>query len=104
MLESKVEGRLVEGVEALDGLCLKFTSPGRRGPPDRLILLHFLEPHMVETKRPGKVAEQHQRREHTRYRERRMPVYILDTTEKVDFHLAMLADIRLNMKRLGVFR
>lgn len=88
--ETVIESRLRKGVEAMGGLCLKFVSPGRRGPPDRLILVTFIQPHMVETKRPGEDAEDHQRREHTRYRDRGMPVYVLDTIEKVDNHIENL--------------
>lgn len=37
MREYKVEDRLAEGVEALGGTCEKFVTPGKRGPPDRII-------------------------------------------------------------------
>lgn len=36
--ESTIEKTLADGVEAEGGLCWKFTSPGRRGVPDRLPL------------------------------------------------------------------
>lgn len=39
MLESAIERRLVQGVKNAGGLALKFTSPGRAGVPDRLIIL-----------------------------------------------------------------
>lgn len=38
MRESQVERRLVEGVKRLGGMCLKFTSPGTPGVPDRIII------------------------------------------------------------------
>lgn len=38
MLESTIERRLVDGVKRLGGMCLKFTSPGTPGVPDRLII------------------------------------------------------------------
>lgn len=38
MNESRIERHLTEGVKKLGGLCLKFTSPGHPGVPDRLIL------------------------------------------------------------------
>lgn len=37
--ENPVERRLVERAEALGGRCIKITSPGLRGIPDRLRLL-----------------------------------------------------------------
>ena len=38
MLESTIERHLVDGVKKLGGMCLKFTSPGTPGVPDRLII------------------------------------------------------------------
>ena len=38
MLEKTIERRLVEGVKALGGMCMKFVSPGTQGVPDRIIL------------------------------------------------------------------
>ena len=36
--EKQIEHRLVQGVKAKGGLCLKFTSPGMPGVPDRIVL------------------------------------------------------------------
>lgn len=38
MLESTIERRLVDGVRRLGGMCVKFTSPGTPGVPDRIII------------------------------------------------------------------
>lgn len=38
MKESTIERHLVEGVKRLGGMCIKFTSPGTPGVPDRLII------------------------------------------------------------------
>lgn len=38
MRESQIEARLVQGVKARGGLCLKFTSPGSPGVPDRIVI------------------------------------------------------------------
>lgn len=38
MRESQIESRLVQGVKARGGLCLKFTSPGTPGVPDRIVI------------------------------------------------------------------
>jgi hypothetical protein len=51
-LESAVEDALVEGVEALGGLCLKLRMPWFTGIPDRLVLLPGARVHFVELKRP----------------------------------------------------
>ena len=39
MLEKDVEGYLRREIEKMGGLCLKFTSPGNAGVPDRIIIL-----------------------------------------------------------------
>ena len=38
MSESSIERYLVNGVKKLNGMCLKFVSPGTPGVPDRIII------------------------------------------------------------------
>lgn len=38
MLEKKVEERLRKGVAARGGICWKWTSPGKAGVPDRIVV------------------------------------------------------------------
>lgn len=38
MSESSIERYLVNGVKKLNGMCLKFVSPGTSGVPDRIII------------------------------------------------------------------
>ena len=38
MRESQIEARLVQGVKARGGMCLKFVSPGSPGVPDRIVI------------------------------------------------------------------
>lgn len=38
MIESRIERKLVDGVKKLGGMCIKFTSPGTPGVPDRIII------------------------------------------------------------------
>jgi hypothetical protein len=64
MLESNVEDALRNGIEAKGGECVKFVSPGRKGAPDRIVLL---PPHgtiYVETKAPDGVLKSWQKRYH----------------------------------------
>lgn len=88
--EQKVEDYLTEQVEAAGGLCEKHVSPGRRGPPDRLVTwrpaVGMLEGDMdlVETKAPGGKPRKEQLRDHQRRALRRVPVYLIDTKAKVD--------------------
>lgn len=39
MRESQIENYLKREIEKLNGLCLKFVSPGNKGVPDRIIIL-----------------------------------------------------------------
>lgn len=52
ILEKEVEGYLKRQVEARGGLCIKWTSPGTTGLPDRIILLPGGRVMFVELKRP----------------------------------------------------
>jgi len=50
MSESQIERRLVQGVKAKGGMCLKFTSPGTPGVPDRIVLTPDGRVYFVELK------------------------------------------------------
>ena len=53
MLERDIEQYLVEQVEARGGQAHKIKFIGRRGAPDRLVILPDGVMHLVELKRPG---------------------------------------------------
>ena len=53
MTEKTLERKLKTGVEKLGGLCLKLTTPGFTGIPDRLVLLPGGKVWFVEVKKPG---------------------------------------------------
>lgn len=97
MRESTVEEHLVEVVHACGGAIRKAQWIGRRGCPDRFVMLPkaFPEPAQqvwIELKRPGKDAEDHQRREHELMTSYGCEVYTLDTIEKIDlfFHRRLI--------------
>lgn len=54
MAESDIESYLRKRVEANGGKCWKWVSPGRRGVPDRIVLMPGGVVAFVETKSPGK--------------------------------------------------
>lgn len=54
MNEKLIERKLREGVRALGGLALKFSSPYHRGIPDRIILMPGGRTFFVELKTTGK--------------------------------------------------
>lgn len=82
--ESAVEKELVARVQAAGGQAYKFTSPGRRGVPDRLVLLPGRAPEFVELKRKDQKAKPHQVREHDRMRAAGAVVHIIDDEAGID--------------------
>lgn len=101
MRESKIETYLVERVKELGGEVRKVRFIGRRGAPDRLVMLPeswwvdivFGRPRdkrkpprslWVELKATGVAAEPHQIREHNRMRKMGQRVEVVDSFERVD--------------------
>ena len=50
MNERQIERRLVQGVKAKGGMCVKFVSPGMPGVPDRIVLTPTGRIYFVELK------------------------------------------------------
>lgn len=99
MRESTIENYLVERVKALGGEVRKVQWLGRRGAPDRLVMLpmrmqadaclpKFPDTIWVELKAPGEKAKPHQKREHDRMRTMGQRVEVIDSIEGVDEVLA----------------
>ncbi|KKL87803.1 hypothetical protein LCGC14_1931130, partial [marine sediment metagenome] len=78
--EAQVEQRIIDRAKEHKGTAYKFTSPGRRSVPDRLIVCdctpHELRPLFIEAKRPGQVATKSQEREHKKLRDRGATVFV----------------------------
>jgi len=81
MLERDVEKALCKRVKELGGMCEKFTSPGRRSVPDRLVTLPGGCIIFVELKAPCKPATDLQQRDHNRRRTLGCDVRVIDTVE-----------------------
>lgn len=90
MRESAIEDYLVKRVKELGGEVRKVQWIGRRGAPDRVVLLPTLVPPIVwvELKATGEVPEPHQSREHKRMRDMGQRVEVIDSLEGVDRLLA----------------
>ena len=88
--ESTIESALRAGVEAKGGLCLKFTSIGRRGAPDRIIVMPGGRIDFIETKAPRGVLKPWQARFHEDLRERGQTVHVLYTIGQVEWFVSML--------------
>ena len=91
LLESRVEGRLTNGIKKLGGLALKFVSPGWAGAPDRLVLLSSHEAFFVELKAPKRQLRALQRKRAKELEERSKYTFKADTIAKVDMLLYLLS-------------
>lgn len=83
MRESEIEKYLVKRVQALGGEVRKAAWIGRRGAPDRCVMLDG-KTIFVELKAPGEKAKPHQAREHERMRKMGQTVVVVDSLEGVD--------------------
>ena len=85
LIENDVERYLIKRVKAVNGLCLKFVSPGNAGVPDRLIIWPNGRVVFVELKRD---ANHHPRplqlRWHRVIRSKQVDVYVLHSKQEVD--------------------
>lgn len=83
MRESEVEKHLVKRAQELGGVVRKVAWVGRRGAPDRVVMLpgRLL---WVELKRPGGKASPHQAREHLRMAKVGQVVHLIDSIDAVE--------------------
>jgi len=81
MLEKDIENALVRRVKTLGGMCEKFTSPGRRSVPDRIITLPNGKIVFVEVKNTGKKPTELQLRDHERRRALGCDVRVIDNMD-----------------------
>lgn len=90
MRERDIERHLVKRVKELGGEVRKVQWIGRRGAPDRVVMLPPLNWHneggavWVELKATGVKPEPHQVREHARMRKMGQRVVVLDSIEAVE--------------------
>ena len=93
MQEKYIERKLVKAVKEMEGMALKFVSPGLDGMPDRLVLLPMGRIAFVEVKSPGKKPRPLQLARHEMLRKLGFKVFILDDA----------ADIEKILKEIGGF-
>ena len=84
MLEKTIEAALVRRVKERGGLCEKFTSPGRRSVPDRIVTLPGGRIVFVELKAPGFFPTELQRRDHARRRALGCEVFVIRSIESAN--------------------
>ena len=84
MNEKQIEQYLVRKVSQKGGIAYKFTSPGRRHVPDRIVLLPGGKVIFIECKRPGAKATKAQEYELHRIRSLGSEAFVIDSKEKTD--------------------
>lgn len=99
MLESYIESRLKAGVEKLGGKCLKFTTPGMRGAPDRIVLLPPGQVWFVETKAPRGYLDPIQKAYHRHLIALGFRVSVLWTIGQINFFLNDIHTLRISAPR-----
>jgi hypothetical protein len=85
--EEKIEDYLVRRVEESGGMCEKFTSPGKRGVPDRIVTWPrsgWAQIHFIELKTLGGKLKPWQERDHARRKALGCHVRVLWTRDMVD--------------------
>jgi hypothetical protein len=83
MIEKDIEKYLAEQVKKQGGLCLKFTSPGTRGVPDRIVIYDG-EVFFTELKKPGENLRKDQQKMREILNKQDFPVFVLSTKKQVD--------------------
>ena len=84
MRERDIEAHLVRRVKSLGGEVRKLRWIGRRGAPDRLVLVPGCWPFLLELKAPGRRPTVQQFREIDRIASFGLPTAWADSPEKVD--------------------
>lgn len=87
MKEAHIEAYLRKQVERYGGMCEKFTSPGSRDVPDRIITWVNGHIDFVEIKAPGKKPRPGQIRDHDERRRRGCSVRVIDNVRAVDAYV-----------------
>lgn len=83
--EASIEKYLCDQVKLLGGMCIKFTDPGRRGAPDRIVCLPGHAAYFVELKRPKlSRLDAHQGRYHDDLKAAGQRVWVIWNREEVD--------------------
>lgn len=90
MIESDIEAHLVRRVKELGGECRKVAWIGRRGAPDRVVMLRGrivwieLKAEGLARRFASNAHERQQKREHDRMRAQGQKVYVLDDCDEID--------------------
>ncbi|SIO87022.1 VRR-NUC domain-containing protein [Nocardiopsis sp. JB363] len=89
-IENEIEAYLLENCRTVGFLCWKFTSPGRAGVPDRVVITPWATV-FVEVKRPGGRLRRLQQAIRAKMLRAGAAVYVVDSRSAVDALVAELA-------------
>ena len=78
MLEKDIESKVCDYARSKGVLAYKFTSPARAAVPDRLFIAPDGRVWFCEFKREGAKPTPAQKREHTRLRQQKVNVFVID--------------------------
>ena len=78
--ENDIEKYLVRQIKSIGALCYKFTSPGTRGVPDRIIVYRG-NVFFAELKRPGGKPRKDQLKVMEKFNDQMMPIFVIDSKE-----------------------
>jgi hypothetical protein len=78
MLEKQIEAKVCEYAKSKGVLAYKFTSPARAAVPDRMFIAPDGRVWFCEFKREGQKPTAAQDREHTRLRQQKVNVFVID--------------------------
>lgn len=82
MLEKEIEAKVCEYARNKGVLAYKFTSPARAAVPDRLFIAPDGRVWFCEFKREGQKPTSAQDREHTRLRQQKVNVFVIDNVSE----------------------
>lgn len=82
MLEKQIEAKVCEYAKTKNILAYKFTSPARAAVPDRLFVTPDGRMFFCEFKREGLKPTPAQEREHTKLRQHKVNVFVVDNVEQ----------------------
>lgn len=91
MIEYAVEKHLISVTRACGGMCIKFTSPGMSGVPDRIVILPGGKIGFAELKAPGKKPRRLQRNVLRRLYRLGCRVCVIDNPESAESFVRRLA-------------
>jgi len=78
MLEKQIEGKVCDYAKSKGVLAYKFTSPARAAVPDRMFISPDGRVWFCEFKRESQKPTAAQDREHTRLRQQKVNVFVID--------------------------